>query len=44
MRIGAFVGAALFGITLTMVSAPSAFATVRIVGDAGGQIGPWRAC
>ena len=41
MRIGAFVGAALFGITLTMASAPSAFATVRIVGDAGGQIGPY---
>jgi hypothetical protein len=41
MRISAFVGAALFGITVALASAPAASATVRIVGDAGGQIGPY---
>jgi hypothetical protein len=41
MRVGAFVGAALFGITLATASAAPAWATVRIVGDAGGQIGPY---
>jgi hypothetical protein len=39
MRIVALISAALFGITLTMASAEAA--TVRIVGDAGGQIGPY---
>ena len=41
MRIGAVVGATLFGTILAAASAPSASAAVRIVSDAGGQIGPY---
>jgi hypothetical protein len=41
MRIGAVVGATLFGTILAAASASSASAAVRIVSDAGGQIGPY---
>ena len=41
MRIGAVVGATLFGTILAAASAASASAAVRIVSDAGGQIGPY---
>ena len=41
MRIGAVVGAILFGTVLAVGSASSASAAVRIVSDAGGQIGPY---
>ena len=41
MRIGAFVGAAFLGITVAVVSVAPASAAMRIVGDAGGQIGPY---
>src|SRR5436309_7044970 len=41
MRIGAVVGATLVGTILAAASAPSASAAVRIVSDAGGQIGPY---
>jgi hypothetical protein len=41
MQIGAAVGAVVLVATLAMASAPPAGATMRIVGDAGGQIGPY---
>ena len=41
MRIGAVVGATMFGTILAAASASSASAAVRIVSDAGGQIGPY---
>src|SRR5437868_5281849 len=41
MRIGALIGAALLGITLTVTSVETASAAFRIVADAGGQIGPY---
>jgi hypothetical protein len=41
MRIGAVVGATLFGTILAAASGSSASAAVRIVSDAGGQIGPY---
>jgi len=41
MRIGAVVGATSFGTILAAASASSASAAVRIVSDAGGQIGPY---
>jgi hypothetical protein len=41
MQIGAAVGALVLGATLAMASAAPAGATMRIVGDAGGQIGPY---
>jgi hypothetical protein len=41
MQIGAAVGAGVLGVALAVASAPPAGATMRIVGDAGGQIGPY---
>ena len=41
MQIGAAVGAVVLGVALAVASAPPAGATMRIVSDAGGQIGPY---